>query len=82
MTETPTMLERVAAAIRARMAADAFTDADLARAALTALLEPSAQMVEAGEDAIIYHPDDIIRNQAEPCWSAMITTALEGGSAR
>ena len=33
-------------------------------------------MVEAGNEAIVYHPDDFIRNQAEPCWNAMIDKAL------
>jgi hypothetical protein len=33
-------------------------------------------MVEAGDDVVVYHPDDIIRNRAEAIWQAMIDKAL------
>lgn len=46
------------------------------RAVLTAIREPSEGMVRAGDDAITYHPEDIICNQSEPCWQAMIDAAL------
>lgn len=48
----------------------------LARAVLTAMREPTQGMVEAGEGIAIYHPDDIIGNQAEPIYHAMIDAAL------
>ena len=48
----------------------------MARAAIEAMREPTAEMAEAGDDIAIYHPDDIIRNQAEPIYQAMIDAAL------
>lgn len=48
----------------------------LVRAVLQAYREPSEGMIEAGDDAIIYHPEDIICNQAKRCWPAMINHAL------
>lgn len=43
---------------------------------LDAMRDPTDAMTQAGEDAITYHPDDIIKNQADPCWQAMIDAAL------
>ncbi|MFA6031798.1 MAG: hypothetical protein WC889_02725, partial [Myxococcota bacterium] len=47
-----------------------------ARAVLEALRDPDMDMVEAGDDVVVYHPDDIIRNRAEAIWQAMIDKAL------
>jgi len=52
-----------------------------ATAALTTifdhLMEPSEGMEGAGDDVMIYHPDDFIRNQAGRVWQAMLTKAKE-----
>jgi hypothetical protein len=79
MTHEPSMLERVAVAMQAKyVRGDALNFDELARAAVEALRELSSAVAEHGEEAIIYHPEDIIRNQAEPAWHAMITSILEG----
>jgi hypothetical protein len=88
MTETPTMLERVAVAIGE---ADTYASSyrDLARAALTAMLEPASTMLadaEGHSDFVLPEGFDDTREgrieHVRMLWQAMITTALEGGSAR
>jgi hypothetical protein len=37
--------------------------------------EPTIKMSAAGNEAVNYHPDDIIRNQADIAWSAMLDVA-------
>lgn len=73
-----TTIEKLARAIAAAEGCENYceTDKKLARAVLTALLEPSEVMVRAGEDAMIYPVDDFIRNQAEPVFAAMIQAVL------
>lgn len=47
-----------------------------ATAAIKAMGDATPAMVEAGEDAITYPADDIIRNRADSVWQAMIEAAL------